>query len=165
MRRLTRRAEDKYLRNMIKYDTAINKLYRCKCHQEMNASYEKVKSKSKSKLLNILRNTHPDRRDGNEDLRPEFHSAIDELRRRNRTDHEGRTVRCAECEIQRQMAERFVTNIENVLEGAAEPLDPHNFIASIHYEHYYDKVLKADAERYMDGDLSLFGDIRGLCHL
>ena len=150
---------------MIKYEAAINELYRCRCHREMSMNYETLRRKSKSELLDILRNTHPDRRDGNEDLRPDFERAVDELRRRSRTDHEGRTMRCVRCEVQQQMAEQFVTNIEKVLQNASEPLEPHDFISSIHYERCYEKVLRADAEKYMDGDLSLFSDIRGLSHL
>ena len=58
---LTRIAEDKYLRNMTKYEAAINELYRCKRHREMSLNYETLRRKSKSELLDILRNTHPDR--------------------------------------------------------------------------------------------------------
>ena len=100
---------------MIKYEAAINELYKCRCHREMGPDYEALRRKSKSELLNILRNTHSDRRDGNEDLRPDFEKAVDELRRRNRSDRSGRTTRCARCELQRQIAEHFVSNIEKAL--------------------------------------------------
>ena len=123
-RRLTRIEEDKYLRNMTKYEAAINELYRCQCHREMGPEYESLRKKNKSDLLNILRNTQPDRRDGREDLRPDFEKAVDELRRRNRSDGLGKATRCNRCEVKRQIAEQYLSNIEKALQSAAEPLEP-----------------------------------------
>ena len=148
---------------MTKYEAVINELYRC--HREMGPEYESLRKKSKSDLPNILRNTHPDRRNGREDLRPEFEKAVDELRRRNRSDGLGKTTRCNRCEVKRQMAEQYLSNVEKALQSVAEPLEPKDFVYSIHYNPCYRNVLKADADRYKDGDLLLFCDIRRLSHL
>ena len=54
---------------------------------------------------------------------------------------------------------RFLNNIKEVLQKAHEPLPPQDFISSTHYNKCYDKVLKKDADKYRDRDLSMFVDI------
>ena len=67
--------------------------------------------------------------------------------------------------MKRQLAEQYISNVESVLRNALTPLEPDDFVSSIHYKPCYKIVLKADADRYKDGDLTLFDDIRRLSHL
>ena len=157
-RRLTLGKEDRYLRNLNKYDKAIN------CHTEAKLAYESLKSKSGSELRDILRNTHPDKCNGKEHRRPDFEKELNELRRQKLCGP-STTVRCNKREMKRQLAEQYLSNEECVLKNAFSPLRPEDFVSSIHYKPCYKNVLKADADRYKDGDLSLFDDIRQLSHL
>ena len=147
-----------------KYESAINCLYKCKCHNEAKLRYESLKEKSEPELREILKNTHPDKRDGREDRRRDFEEALKELRRQ-KLHGPNKTTRCDRCEMKRQLAEQYISNVESVLRNALTPLEPDDFVSSIHYKPCYKIVLKADADRYKDGDLTLFDDIRRLSHL
>ena len=163
-RRLTRLEEAKYTRNMNKYDDAIKCLYKCRCHEEAKIRYETLEGRSESELREILKNAHPDKRDGREDLRKEFEDALRELRRQ-KTNGPQMTRRCGRCEMKRQLAEQYLSNVESVLRNAPSPLKPEDFISSIHYKPCFRTVIRSDLERYGDGDLTLFDDIRRLSNL
>ena len=155
-RRLTLRAEDTYQGNMRKYDTMIKKLYKCECDDKANCNDDeaRIRNDERTKLLNTLRNTHPDKLDGSQEKRPDFQKAIEDLRKLSAKNIRMKNTRCEECETHRHMAERFLNNIKEVLSNALVPLSPQDFTSSIHYNKCYDKVLRADADKYMDGDLS-----------
>ena len=149
---------------MNKYDNAIRYLYRCACHEKARNRYETLEGRSEDELREILKRAHPDKRDGREDLRKEFENALRELRRK-KVNGPVTTRRCETCEMKRQLAEQFLSNIEMVLRNAQSPLMPKDFISSIHYNPCYKLVIEADLKRYGEGDLTLFDDIRRLSNL
>ena len=149
---------------MNKYDDAIRCLYRCACHEKAKARYETLEGRSEDALRRILKQAHPDKRDGREDLRKEFEDALRELRRK-KVNGPVTTKRCEICEIKRQMAEQYLSNVEMVLRNAQSPLTPEDFISSIHYNPCFRIVIEADLKRYGEGDLTLFDDIRRLSDL
>ena len=51
----------------------------------------------------------------------------------------------------------MVYRVKEVLQNAHEPLPPQDFTSSIHYNKCYDKVLRKDADKYMDGDVNVYG--------
>ena len=66
---------------------------------------------------------------------------------------------CEKCNDNRKIAEKFLDNIKEILQKAHEPLEP---IDSLSYNKCYEKVLRIDADRHKDGDMSMFEDIRKL---
>ena len=48
------------------------------------------------------------------------------------------------CEMKRQLAEQYLSNVECVLRNAFAPLKPEDFVLSIPYKPCYRTVLKAD---------------------
>ena len=111
-----------------------------------------------------MKRTHPDKRDGREDKRKDFEDALKELRRK-KTNKPTSLRRCETCEVKRQMADQYLSNVEMVLKRAQKPLPPEDFISSIHYTPCFNKVIEADMKRYSEGDLTLFEDIRRLSNL
>ena len=118
----------------------------------------------RKKLREKMRTAHPDKRDGKEDKRKEFEEALEKLRR---TDEIKATSeeRCERCEMNRQFAEQYLSNVEMALKRAQEILPPEDFVSSIHYIPCYEKVIAEDMKRHGEGDLTLFEDIRRLSHL
>ena len=97
-------------------------------------------------------------------MRKQFEDALAEKRRKEK---EGpiTSKRCDRCETQRECAEQFLSNIRGALQRAEKPLEPMDYIASIHYTPCFKKVIETDIERYGEGDLTLFEDIRRLSEL
>ena len=104
--------------------------------------------------------THPDKLNGSKEKRVEFQRAWDGYKKADLKLATKR--RCETCKTNRQMAERFLDNMKGIIQKVHEPLSPEDFIASIHYNKCYEKVLENDADKYMDRDLSMFADIRRL---
>ena len=97
-------------------------------------------------------------------MRREFEEALKELRKQ-KINGPTKTKRCDRCEMKRQLADQYISNVESILKNAPSPLKPEDFVSSIHYKPCFKTVIKADVERYGDGDLTLFDDIRRLGHL
>ena len=125
---------------------------------------ERVEGRNEDELRKILKQSHPDKRDGREDLRKVFEDALRELKRK-KVNGPTTTRRCEICEIKRQMAEQYLSNVEMALRNAQSPLKPEDFISSIHYNPCFRIVIEADLKRYGEGDLTLFDDIRRLSDL
>ena len=120
--------------------------------------------KDRKKLMEEMRTAHPDKRDGKEDKRREFEDALGKLRKIDEI-RTASSKRCETCEMNRQFAEQYLSNVEMVLRRAQEPLPPEDFVSSIHYIPCYEKVIAEDMKRYGEGDLTLFEDIRRLSQL
>ena len=165
-RRMTRFDEATYIRNENKYDEKIRLLYACKCHQEAIEQHKQQcrYNKSKEELRRTIKTAHPDKRNGKEDRRKEFEDALEEIRKPEMKKPTS-TRRCCLCEVNRQMAEQYLSNVEMVLRRAQKPLPPEDFVSSIHYTPCYEKVIAEDMKRHGEGDLTLFEDIRRLSHL
>ena len=152
-----------YKRNMRILDEAMTVTYKCHCtaDKELERTQEEVR-KRKLEFFKVFKTTHPDKtRDKTTEKKIEqFRKAMKEFRAAKLATP--RYVRCEECEVRRQMNEKFLENMKRIIDQVQEPLDPNDFIASIHYKKYYTKVLQNDMNKHKDGNLSMFEDIRAL---
>ena len=113
-------------------------------------------------FFKIFRKTHPNK--AREKVKAE---QIDQFRKTLKELREAKLVtpryaRCEECEMDRQMTEKFLGNMKTIISRAQKPLDLNVFIALIHYNKCYLKVLQNDISKHRDGDLSMFKDIHEL---
>ena len=96
--------------------------------------------------------------------RRDFEDALKKLRKVDEIKATSKR-RCERCEMNRQFAEQYLSNVERVLKRAQAILPPEDFVSSIHYTPCYEKVIAEDMKRHGEGDLTLFADIRRLSHL
>ena len=129
--------------------------------KELERTQKEVKRR-RLEFFKIFRKTHPNnaREKGREEQSDQFRKTLKEFREAKLVTP--RYARCEECEIDRQMTEKFLGNIKTIISRVQEPLDPNDFIASIHYNKCYLKVLQNDMSKHRDGDLSIFEDIHEL---
>ena len=161
-RRMSRFDEAIYLRNERKYDEKITELYRCECHKK--ATEKQIQVIDRKQLQQTIRETHPDRRDGNDDRREDLENALQKLRKANEIRALSKK-RCGRCEMNRQLALQYLSLVEKTLKGAQPVLSPRDFVSSIFYTRCYDRVIAEDMKRHGEGDLTLFADIRRLSNL
>ena len=130
-----------YQRNMKRQNEAMTAIYKCHCKTELKRTQEEL-TKRRHVFFRVFKTTHPDktRNETTEEKIEQFRKAMKEFRAVKLATT--RYVRCEECEVRRQMNERFLDNMKKIVDQAQEPLEPNDFIVSIHYKKCYTKSCK-----------------------